>query len=450
MRISTCKLNFMSSKLLVTFLFIFMSVSSFAQTIPTPATGDYISFQSGAWEDVNTWRVNGAVPASKPTTGSSFGHNVFISATHVVTVNLAESCRNLYINSGGSLINGNATVNTLSIGRSLADGATQSVIVNNGTIGSGSGVDVAVTNADRLDLRILNTYGTASSPLFPETSTFTFSGTGDTKIMSLTAQGAGTGNKKTMTINLSHDLSKTLVIIGAATNRVLSLNRNDAVNATTGQSINENYTMNINAPVALGTLGGLAFQFNTTGSTLLAGGSYTYNVNSTLDASRMTATQGFIPLPSSNNINTASGVENITTLNVSGTYKMGSGGFTTVNSSTLTSNYSKVAINILDGGLVEATSFTTVNFGLSNNLQNASSGAFFNISGTGKLKRNLPSSATNNYFFPIGTAGVYSPVFIRNTGATGDFTVGVVNDFTGFLPSGRYQQKSHSIEWLFL
>lgn len=415
MKISTINLKFKSKLLSTTMILLFCSVSLFAQTIPTPGTGDYVSFQSGDWSNVNTWRVNGSVPAAKP----SFGHNVFINNTHAVTVTGAEACRNLYVNTGGSLVNGNTAYNVLTIGRTLAASTTDSYLINNGTIGTGTGVAVATTDADKLDIQINNTYASG----FPAISTFTFAGNGDTKISALSAVGAGSTNTKTMTININHDASKTLVLTGNISNgaRTLTLNR------LSSNSVNEYFIMNINSPIAVSTG---AFSFNTTGNTSVAGGSYTYYINSTLDLSRGTTTQGFIPLPSSNNTNGATGLVNSTILNVSGTYIMGSGGFTTHNS-TAGSNFSKVELNILDGGLVDASRIPNIGFGAT---ALALSGAYFNINGpnrTGKMRRSL-ASGSNDYVFPIGTPAGYSPVVIRNTGTTGDFTVGVIDNFTGF------------------
>lgn len=416
MKISTCKLSFMSSKLLVLLLSVFVSVSSFAQTIPTPATGDYESAGSGAWNSAATWTIvgGGTVPASGP----SFGHNVHIKSGHTVNLVAAASCRNLYVNTGGILVNGNATYNILTIGRTLAAATTESFLINNGTIGTGNGVDVAIADADKLDVQVNNTYASG----FPAVSTFTFAGNGNTKISGLSAIGAGGTATKTMTLNISHDASKTLVLAGATNpQRTLTVNRLNS------NSVNEYYIMNINSPIAVSTG---SFAINTSGSTGLSGGSYTYNINSTLDVSRGTATQGFVGLPSSNNTNLASGLVNTTILNVKGTYILGSGGFTTHNS-TAGTNFSKVEINILDGGLVDASKVPNIGFG-STTL--ALTGAYFNISGdnrTGKLKRTL-ASGSNDYIFPIGTPAGYSPIIIRNTGTTGDFTVGVVDNYTGF------------------
>jgi hypothetical protein len=419
MKISTRKLKLMKLKIMAILLMISISYTAIGQTIPSPANGDYVSIASGAWSTPGTWRIEGG--ANPATSVPGFGHNVFISNGTTVDITAAASCENLYVNTGGILRNGNTTYNVLTIGRSLPNGVTESFLINNGTIGTGTSVDVALTNADLLDVQINNTYGTG----FPAVSTFTFSGTGSTKIAAISAVGAAEPNVKTMTLNLN----KPIVLVGLTTNgaRTLTLNR------LSSNSTNENYIMNINSPIAVAN-NGTGSSFNTSGNTAVSGGTYTYNINSTLDLSRATATQGFIPLPqpSANYINTATNAVNVTTLNVSGTYIMGSGGFSTFNSQApVSSNYSRVALNILDGGLVDASKIANVNFGAN---ANALTGAYFNISGpnrTGKMKRTL-TSGTSDFLFHIGTPNGYSPVNIRNTGTTGDFTVGVVDNFTGF------------------
>jgi hypothetical protein len=435
MKISTRKLKFMKLNFMAMLLMMSISFTALGQTIPTPATGDFVSITNGSWSTASTWRIEGGANPATSTPG--FGSNVFISSGTTVDITAAASCENLYVNAGGTLRNGNTTYNVLTIGRSLPNGVTESFLINNGTIGSGTSVDVALTNADLLDVQINNTYGTG----FPAVSTFTFSGTGSTKVAAISAVGAGTANTKTMTLNLN----KPIVLVGLTSNgaRTLTLNRLQPVNASNGQSINENYIMNINSTIRIAN-NGSGSSFNTSGNTLLAGGSYTYNINGTLDLSRGTATQGFIPFPQSDNINLATNTINTVTLNVSGTYIMGSGGFSTRNNDTGT-NFSRVSLNILDGGVVDATKITNVGFG-ANAL--ALTGAYFNISGpnrTGKLKRSL-TSGTNDWVFPIGTPTGYSPVIIRNTGTTGDFTVGVVDNFTGFTTFTSPITNAHTLK----
>ncbi|KHJ39000.1 hypothetical protein PBAC_08650 [Pedobacter glucosidilyticus] len=463
MKISTRKFKFMKLNFMAILLMMSISFTALGQTIPTPGTTDYVSFQSGPWTDVTSWRVNGVQPTAAPTSGS----NVFINSGHTISITAPNNttafnvnCRNLYINTGGALVGGSSgavaynsttgvvssvTYNVLRVGVNLETNGTESRLINNGTIGSGNNIDATLDVRDMIDIHIYNTYSSG----FPANSTFTFSGTGNTKIVGLAAFGAGGTVTKAITLNLN----KPILIAGQFSNGARSL----TLNRVSGNSTNENYIMNINAAVtvrdngtsvannspATGSTAAAGASFNTSGNigTTTPGGTYTYNINSTgtLDLSRTTGTQGFIPLPLSGN-------NNVTTLNVSGTYIMGSGGFTTFNSqSPVSSNYSKVALNILDGGLVDATKITNVNFGAN---ANALTGAYFNISGpnkTGKMKRTL-TSGTNDFLFHIGTPNGYSPVNIRNTGTTGDFTVGVVDNFTNFTTFTSPVTSAHTLK----
>jgi hypothetical protein len=359
----------------------------------------------------------------------------------------------LYVNSGGSLVNANTTThNILAIGTGMSidpnvpeSERLNTQIINNGTIGSGN-AGTAIDNRDRLDFQIFNvtnSYAGRANPSAYPSSTFTFSGNGLTKISAISVSGAAGGttgpptqNTKNLTINLNNDITLVGASNGTATTaldgyRTLTLNRMGSVQATgtiTGPSasINENYTMNINGTITVGNNN--LSSFNTHERSFgRAGGTYTYNINGTLNLALTTGIQGFIPYPNSNNINNATGTTNVTTLNVSGTYIMGTGRFTTLNELEPSINYSRVALNILDGGTIDATRISAANFGLINN-------AFFNIVGsnrTGKIIRSLTSN-TSDILFPIGTSTGYSPVLITNSGTTGNFTVGVINSFTGF------------------
>ncbi len=429
MKISTNKVKSMRSKLAATILLLFfLSTSSFSQTtIPTPATGDYESAATGNWASASSWTIVGG--GTVPATGPVAGKNVFIKAGHIITLTstatpsaVTYSCANLYITATGSLISDGLANNALVLGKAIAAGTTTASLINNGRIGSGTSSLVPVANDDKLEIQVFTTYSTGNPTTtanFPATSVFTISGTGNTKILGLAATGAffsSTDFAKTLTINIEQPL----VLTGNG-GRTLTLCR------LSGNSVNENYIMNINKPVAV-CAGSGSFNMNT--STTVAGGTYTYNINDELDFSLSTGTCGVIPLPqpSAGITNTATGKPNIITVNIANTWKIGSAAFSTFNGGTAT-NYSNAAINILDGGLLDGTKNTTfVSFG---NMTNT----YFNISGpnrTGKLKRTLANSAINDYVFPIGTPAGYSPVIIRNTGIIGDFTVGVVDNFTGF------------------
>lgn len=434
MRISTKKFNSIIPWCIALFLLV-LSINTKAQTIPTPETGDYVSAGSGNWNNAGTWTIVGG--GTVPSTGPGTSANVHIFSGHMISLQASQVCRNLFIYSGGSLINGNTTYNVLNIGTGMLNGSTipdsvrrNSHIINNGIIGSGNNVDAALTNADRIDIRVANIVNsTVGNPVFWPISTFTFSGTGSTKIASLSPNGAAatsvnpvTQHNKTLIINLN----KNIVLAGQGGANAFDGHRTLTLNRASGMSVNENYVMNINSTITLGNNNTASFNlFNSTFGR--AGGTYTYNINGTLDLSRTTGIQGFIPMPLSDNVNAATGEVNVTTLNVAGTYIMGSGRFTTLNETNPLTNYSKVALNILDGGTVDATRITAADFGLINN-------AYFNILGsnkTGKIIRALTSN-TNDVLFPIGTSTGYSPVLITNSGPTGNFTVGVINSFTGF------------------
>ncbi|MCZ2222535.1 MAG: T9SS type A sorting domain-containing protein, partial [Chitinophagales bacterium] len=94
----------------------------------TTTTSVFVSVQSGAWEDPNTWDMN-AVPS---------GNDVTIATTHTVTINgAAASAGIININGGGTLqVTGN-TLSAIAINNTGVFTTTGGTTNLSGTIGSG-------------------------------------------------------------------------------------------------------------------------------------------------------------------------------------------------------------------------------------------------------------------------------------------------------------------------
>lgn len=146
---------------------------------------------------------------------------------------------------------------------------------------------------------------------------------------------------------------------------------------------------------------------SSTTNTAASFGKYTYNINGTLDMSNSTSLSGLIPHA------TASG--NSITLNVNGLLKTGTQ-FRTGNTGQGIPER-KLSLQIGDSGLVDATKASAF----------VIAGNYFVVNGNGSLKLPVGSAAT---LFPIANAaGLYSPVVLRNTGTSDNFTVKIKNSF---------------------
>ncbi|RCH54090.1 hypothetical protein DJ568_14500 [Mucilaginibacter hurinus] len=145
-----------------------------------------------------------------------------------------------------------------------------------------------------------------------------------------------------------------------------------------------------------------------------AGGTYTYNINGTVDASATTVVQNIVPAVAS--------PASTTIFNIAGVLKFGD----KLNIAPATESGGKLTLNILNGGVADAT--------LTNILIPGAN--FFITHGTGVLKRKVGS---NDVLFPVAAGGTTTPsaVILNNAGVADNFSVLVSKDFTVSVPNSN-------------
>ncbi|SHL36162.1 Por secretion system C-terminal sorting domain-containing protein [Chitinophaga jiangningensis] len=380
--------------------------------IPMTVAGDYRSAASGNWGtssvatviwetyDGSNWSGT-AVPPSGATP------TVTIRTGHTVALNATTAVNNLVVENGGALISG------------TSDG--------------GSG-----TPANR-NLRVIssvNNFGTVGSST-TTTNRVNFEGYKATGKIYMT--GTSTYYLNTFTVNAT---AKTMeVVIDANLNLASYLRPNYSTATTlpwtTDSQNDDNVTITINEgkTVTIGSSGYLMASSSPTTNTIGEFGSYTFNINGTLDM-RSTGTScvvGHATLPGT------------ITINTNGKWLMGNA-IRFITSAT-TAPVGKVSLNIGANGVVDAgartisSSNTATNIVVVNN--NFGQVVYFNLEPGGQLKTKVGNSAMTYY---IGADAEYSPVKLTNTGTADIIGVGVKTGVT--LPvadSSRIVNKEYTI-----
>ncbi|RYE18340.1 MAG: T9SS type A sorting domain-containing protein [Sphingobacteriales bacterium] len=294
--------------------------------------------------------------------------NVWIRSGDVVTIDSDVTIKGMLIDQGATL---NATGNAASGSIYRLTPVTADVtILNNGTLGATSG------SKDGISL-------TLSS----NTKNFTLTGSGKTAIASFFVDKANNGLNGT----LNQDAT-----FNAGGMAFSAIPRSNAL-ATDNITFNISKDKTVKLTNASGQFHGLPANS--------AGGNYTYNINGTLDVSASNAAQNITSLP-----NAGSTV----TLNIAGLLKMGS----VVNISAPNTQQGRLALNVLDGGVADASLTTTF----------TSYANFFTTHGSGVLKRRV---ANGEVVFFVGSPGsAYpSPVALFNSGTADVVAVSVKNQF---------------------
>lgn len=343
----------------------------------------YATLSSGNWNSTAVWETFTGNATNTPgtlgtgtaaTTTPSGTHYVYIRSGHTVSMNAANrSCIGLTVEATGKLWANETAARRLQI----ANGGTGFTfpqswpVVNNGTIGgAGDGLFYEPgTNA----------------------ATITQSGSGSCNIGRIRMPG-GLGNR----------------VLGFTVDQDMTLNQtaNYALSAVySGTNVLDVYTFTINAgrTVTISAADGYFHSNNATGT----GGSYTYNINGTLDVSANTQTMNNI----SSNLGPLQNVESSITLNVNGIFKVGSALATTSNSGGL----GTLNLNIGASGLVDATNTTTLNIILP---------YYFKVTGNGTFRRTVNNT---DVLFPIGVGSSYNPAIINNAGTADVMNVTVKN-----------------------
>jgi hypothetical protein len=358
-------------------LMILFTSAAFAQV-----TGDYRSATSGQWGTTATWeRYDGSAwVAATGTQAPGSSANVTIQSGHTVTLEAGKSCNNLTIATGATLNSSltNPNSNFLRVGSVAGSNA---IIANNGVLGAatlggtGDGIALEVpTQAAGLKL----------------------TGTGVTNIYRVRANVANANTSPTTAVTF--EIDQDMGVSGPFT----------AYYNTANNSASDNFVYTINAGKVVKVNG----QFHANTSNGNSGGLYRYNINGTLDLSGSTVTSY---------INTTTNAASVTTINVAGALKLGTGFSNTAPTSVM---------NVASGGLVDAsvtTSLVTV--------------VPFVTNGTAYIKRTVGAADVN---FPVAptTAG-YNPVILNNSGVADDFSVSVKNGFS--VPPAQTAQVNK--EW---
>jgi len=333
--------------------------------------GEFRSAASGAWSAAATWETYNSTSSTWATaTAAPSGNTAIVSVRNGHTVQLTSnvSFKKVTIDAGGSIVSDASE-------RRMDFVADTSYLINNGNLGG-----AAASNSEKIGL----------TPT-PTCSLATISGTGTTSVARIRFNTSSTSVTLNATLLIDHNMNITSSGITAYYNNASNTNA-------------ENATVIIAAGRTVTAGGGL--HSNATTSTN-AGGSYTYIINGTLDMSGTTATTYFYPLA-----NAASTI----TLNVSGLLKLRN-----LNTAYTGTNAGSVVMNILNGGVVDVSNATTFNLG----------SKYFFVSGNGKLRRAVPTTATSGVLFPIGTSATsYNPVTLMPGSADDTFAVGVSNSLS--------------------
>jgi hypothetical protein len=353
----------------------------------TSAQTIYRSINSGNWNAAsNVWEIstdNGST--WNPTTATpTSNQSVIINNGHEISLNAAtRNILNVTINAGGRLYAGAANAIRIGTGSS---GSTNivGVLTNNGTLG-GPG-----------ELMPIELASTATS--------ITITGNGTAEVGRIRPSGAN-GN--------------TSAVIILDQNMKLNTQGNYILSALNGGAVTENNTLTVNAGKTITAATGTGY-FHSGGNSAATGGSYTYNINGTVDMSAASGNLSLSPLATTGSV---------ITLNINGIMKLGTGNFSmdtaaAGNPSSWTGGVSRV--NIGTSGLLDAT-LANSTFKTGNAL-----GQFIVVTGNGTLRRTV---AASDVLFPIGTSLTsYSPVTINNAGTSDVFNVTLKNTLDNAVP----------------
>jgi hypothetical protein len=290
------------------------SLSAIAQN-----NGDYRSAASGLWGSASTWERftggNWSAAAAKPGASS----NVTVRSGHVVTLDAGANISNLTIEKGAQ-VNSNAIFPNsffIRVGAAGQAGAAANtgMIKNDGILGSVA--DSTFTITLEMPLQCAN---------------FKITGSGTTQIIRMRPLP---GNINPLNVEIDQNITfvHNNVALSAYINYANSLPEENVT-----FTINKDKVVKFANPSASFHLG--------SNKTPNQGGNYTYNIAGTLDLSACTKTSFLVPLTANAN--------STTTLNVSGLLKLGTG--FSVDNPEATEQSGKLALNILDGGVVDASS----------------------------------------------------------------------------------------------
>lgn len=362
-------------------LLVLMLIAAFQGFAQTYSTRVYRTKQSGNWSSPSTWDSSGNAGtswSSCSTTPNSGVLDIIVQTGHTLTLDTTRSCANIYINTGGSLISSKA----------IATGSNSlrpygSIIQNDGVFGA--------TGAEGIEILV---QGSSKSGGVLAKG-FVLSGSGTSALGRLRMAG---GNTNALNLVIDQDVS-------------FAISTNYALSAFYNGTVADNYSITIKQGKTVKLLGTAAW--TNVGTSVAAGGNYTYNIDGTLDLSGSTANTSLVPLG-----NPAS----VITVNVNGLLKLGSGSFSTDTLKGVPGTaFGKVVVNVGSNGKIDARLSTSFKTG-------SQIGQYLMLSGNASLIRTVGATST---LFPIGTSATsYTPVTLVNSGTSDVFEVSLNNTFS--------------------
>lgn len=387
-------------KMFTRFLLLSVTTLLFSDAIAQIPT-IYASVSSGNYNSSATWETftntgnntPGAQGSGTPAASTPSGtHFVYIRSGHTISMNGGgRSCYGMFIEAGGKLWANEATARRLQ----LVNGGTGFSYPQSGTI----------TNNGEM--------GGPTDGLFFETGAatqnVTLTGTGSTIVQRFRVPGGNAGQVVNITIDMD-------ITFTQANNYAFALAYNPQPTDNYSMTLTPGHTLTVS------NAGGY-FNSNSLGSGS-AFGTYTYNINGTLDLSASTQT--------TNNLTAFSNETGTVNLNLNGALKTGAA----FNSSPLAPGVAN--LTIADGVTVDATLATVMNF---------NGNSFIMAGATSALSRTIPNDGTK-ITYPVATAaGSYSPVSISNTtGAADVVRVSLKNTFTNPAPASTLPREWNLVE----
>lgn len=364
----------------------FIIIQSNAQTI-------FRSVVTGNWNTAATWEVstNNGGAYSAATAGPTANQSVIVNTGHTVTLPSGQTgtCLNLTINSGAILTDGGAVRAFRPGTSSSGTSGTIATVTNDGTFGGSS------------DASLIEIPTTCAQLTITGTGTYTIS-----RIRAIT------GNTNYPASSVTNHANSCVLIVDRDMTLTAANYCFSGANSTVGATDVFVFTINAGKTVTISNAGGSWHNSGMTTGGTLTGGSYTYNVNGTLDLSATsTATTTFIPYS-----NAASSIA----VNVNGLLKLGAN----FKADTVNTSAGSIALNINNGGVIDASATTSLQ---ASRVNTTSGNIYFVISGTGVLKRTV---AATDVLFPVGTSStVYNPITLNNSGTSDVFGVNIKNTF---------------------
>lgn len=379
------------------FLLSWLVITAFKTT---SAQTVYETVNSGDWSDVNIWRswASGTIGVGNsvsPTLNAPLGTNkVVIHSGHTVSMNAANrSCHGLIIENGGKLWANQVAPLRLQIGT------------------GGSGFTYPINDTLQND----GALGGVGDGLFLETGSnaqnITITGSGSFDILRIRTAG-GNGAAAGGIMNLIIDANINLY---QPVNYALSIVYNPAVT--------DNYTLTINSGKTVKIFDTAAYFNNAQNS--VSYGNYTYNIKGTLDITSNTQQSGntsvrlVAPAPLGSKV----------TVNVDGgILKTGAA----IKADTMTNSAGILSFNVINGGTVDASKTSLLQFGKTSDGAGGYRDLFFGLDATGTVQQTV---GANEVKFPIGlnTAATPNNAYLTNSGTPDIFSIGLKNSFDASL-----------------